>query len=274
MWRRGTTGMQRQLLRAGSRPIGDSRCRRDRSLRHFRFLSISIPVLAAFCFAEQATDLDRSIGARADGESVIASPSQQNWLTKLCTIAWREDGAAQIVEFAVSLPLLMVFVVGIFDFSNAFTLKQKLTNVARDAARTAAADPANDLGSPSSVPVSVADAFNVVRNYLLANHINDCGVSGPPSSAGLTWTYTGTTNCPAGGLTLIIDRGYYFPSTGVAAPTATCSLPSTGGITVIGTCVSIRYAYSWRFGRVATLLGSTTLLRSSITAAAVAMNEN
>ena len=47
----------------------------------------------------------------------------------------RQDWGAQMVEFAVALPLLVLFVVGIFDFSGAFTLKQKLTNVARDAAR-------------------------------------------------------------------------------------------------------------------------------------------
>ena len=51
------------------------------------------------------------------------------------------------MEFAVALPLQVVFVVGIFDFSGAFTLKQKLTNVARDAARAAAAAPSNDLVS-------------------------------------------------------------------------------------------------------------------------------
>ena len=58
-----------------------------------------------------------------------------------------ESGGAQLVEFAVALPLLVVFVVGIFDFSGAFTLKQKLTNVARDTARAAAAAPSNDVVS-------------------------------------------------------------------------------------------------------------------------------
>jgi Flp pilus assembly protein TadG len=34
---------------------------------------------------------------------------------------WRDDRASQIVEFAISLPLLVFLVVGIFDFSNALT---------------------------------------------------------------------------------------------------------------------------------------------------------
>ncbi|MGO9170095.1 MAG: TadE/TadG family type IV pilus assembly protein, partial [Candidatus Sulfotelmatobacter sp.] len=71
--------------------------------------------------------------------------------------ALRNDCATQIAEFAVSLPLLVLFVVGIFDFSGAVTLKQKLTNAAREGARVAAADPANDLGNSSTaaLPVSV-----------------------------------------------------------------------------------------------------------------------
>ena len=35
-----------------------------------------------------------------------------------------DDHGAQLVEFAVALPLLVVFVVGIFDFSNAFNYTQ------------------------------------------------------------------------------------------------------------------------------------------------------
>jgi Flp pilus assembly protein TadG len=76
----------------------------------------------------------------------------------------RDDRGAQLVEFAVTLPLMMVFVVGIFDFSGAFTLKQKLTNATRDAARAAAAEPATDLSQP--LPTSVNDAFQAVKNYL------------------------------------------------------------------------------------------------------------
>ena len=73
-----------------------------------------------------------------------------------------ERRAAQIAEFALSLPLLVVFVVGIFDFSGALSLKAKLTNAAREAARAAAADPANDLGARSAFgcPASVSDAFS------------------------------------------------------------------------------------------------------------------
>jgi hypothetical protein len=184
--------------------------------------------------------------------------------------ACRDDRAAQIAEFAISLPLLVVFVVGIFDFSGALTLKQKLTNAAREGARVAAADPANDLSSgSSSVPVSVNDAFLVVDDYLLSEKINDCGLGTkiPQWTTGLTWVST-ATGCPtvaANGLILTINRG--------------CVTQQTIGTTttvVVNTCVQIQYAYKWRFNSVITLLvpSATYASVSYITTTATAFNEN
>lgn len=194
---------------------------------------------------------------------------------------WEEQRAAQLVEFAVSLPLLMLFVVGIFDFSGAFTLKQKLTNVTRDAARAAAAEPANDLSSTftaGSAPVSVIDAFHIVDNYLLANQISDCGVtaSNVTSTGTLTWQFTpsggGSASC---GIVLTINRGYAFPSTGAALPGVSCASQTIGTHTaVVATCVSIQYTYQWRFGGVSRILGANTALPPQISAVSVAVNEN
>jgi Flp pilus assembly protein TadG len=182
------------------------------------------------------------------------------------------------VEFAIALPLMVVFVVGIFDFSGAFTLKQKLTNVARDAARAAAADASSDLTAPqTAVPISVGDAAQIVDNYLIANNLGDCGLT-PASapSSGLTWTYTATTGCPAPGLILVVNRGYSFAASNTGRPASLdCASQGAGAATaVISTCVSIQYPYQWRFGRAASLLGSATALPTQISAASVAMNEN
>jgi Flp pilus assembly protein TadG len=240
-------------------------------------LSVSLPVLVAFYISEQAENWDNCVGTGANGEPMIRWPLSRNPISGRVKVGWRDDGAA-LVEFAVALPLLVVFVVGIFDFSNAFTLKQKFTNVARDAARAAAADPANDLQSPSPPPLSVNDAFQVVDSYLIANNLNDCGITlASGTSSNLTWTFSvsATSSSPCG-IRLIINRGYYFPITGATLPpVTTCASQNPGAQTaVIGTCVSIQYAYPWRFRRVASLLGRTATLPSSISAAAVAMNEN
>jgi Flp pilus assembly protein TadG len=186
----------------------------------------------------------------------------------LCARLRREDAASQIVEFAVSLPLLVVLVVGIFDFSGAFTLKQKLTNAAREGARAAAAGPANDLANPSSltgVPASVTDALWVVDNYLNSEQINDCGLSvATPTPTQLTWTYSANGNgCPGNGVTLMINRG--------------CVTQSAGGtaLNVVATCVSVKYPYKWRFNSVITLLVPATYQGvTNLSGVAAALNEN
>jgi Flp pilus assembly protein TadG len=190
--------------------------------------------------------------------------------------ALRDDRAAQILEFAISLPLLVLLVVGIFDFSNAFTLKQKLTNIARDAARIAAADPAGDLSQPvNPLPVSVADAYQAVENYLNANNINDCGLTANSTPSGLTWVFTANGNgCPTAGIKITVNRGYYFPVTGATLPTVSCTSQNpNANLAIVGTCVSIQYAYAWQFGRVASLFQTTTL-PTTLNSVAVAMNEN
>ncbi len=178
-----------------------------------------------------------------------------------------DDRASQIVEVAISLPLLVFLVVGIFDFSNALTLKQRLTNAAREGARVAASDPATDLVSYSTpVPVSVGDAFQVVDNYLVSEKINDCGLStaGAPAVSGLQWKYTSTGSCPGAGITLIINRGCVSPIT-----------TSTGTVVnLIGTCVTITYPYKWEFNNVASSLGWTGSGPSTMTVLAGAFNEN
>jgi Flp pilus assembly protein TadG len=184
--------------------------------------------------------------------------------------------ATQLVEFAVSLPLLVVFVVGIFDFSSAFTLKQKLTNTARDAARSAASLSNTDLSA--NPPLSVINAFFIVDNYLKSSKLDDCGITkGSFANAGTTWTYSANGGkCVGNGLVITINRGYYFPaSTASAPPDVTCTPQSASGTTaILATCVSIQYGYGWRFGRAASLLGSTPLLPPNITAVAAAMNED
>jgi Flp pilus assembly protein TadG len=207
---------------------------------------------------------------------LIGRARLRNWLGRRAGSLSHDDRGAQILEFALSLPLLVLFVVGIFDFSGAYTLKQKLTNVVRDAARDAAADPANDLKLPqTAVPISVNDAFQVVDNYLVANQMNDCGLT-LSSSSGLTWTYVGSAGCPSGSVTLIINRGYYFPLVASGQPASlTCTpVPAGAQVAVVSTCVSLQYPYQWRFRRVASLLGSASSLPTEISAAAVEMNEN
>lgn len=187
---------------------------------------------------------------------------------------WADECASQMVEFAVSLPLLVVMVVGIFDFSGAYTMKQKLANAARNGARAAAADPATDLAN-GGMPASVSDAFQVVDNYLTGEQVNDCGLNlGGAAQAALTWTFTATA-APCN-ITVAINRGY-ITGIGVTATTSDCtSPPLAAGTKIVATCVYIKYAYKWHFNSVITVLvpGTGYAGTTNLTSKAVALNEN
>jgi len=83
---------------------------------------------------------------------------------------------------------------------------------------------------------------DAVDSYLVGDRVNDCGLAtASPTHAGLVWTYTANIRCPGGGtLTLIVDRGKTFQT--------------TGGVTVETTRVSISYPFRWRFSSVIDVL--------------------
>jgi Flp pilus assembly protein TadG len=186
----------------------------------------------------------------------------QRVTTKIAQL-WLEDArGSQIVEFAVALPLITVFVVGIFDFGSAFGLKQRMTNAVREGARVGANQPTADLSQTR--PASVDAIAQVVGNSLVAAKVSDCGIlsAAPTTSGALTWVYTGTT-CAAGNVVLTINRGATFT---VALPA-----PYSQNLVVEATQATLAYPYKWQFGNVMKVLvpsssyaGTTVLNTSSI----------
>ena len=154
--------------------------------------------------------------------------------------AYARTEGSQIAEFAISLPLLAVIVIGITDFGSAFNLKYKLSNAVREGLRFASTQTASDLSNPT--PLSIAAIHDVVDNYLVGEHVNDCGLSTTtPTNAGLVWTYSANTGCPGNGtLTLTINRGDTFQT--------------TTPVTVEITRIRISYPYQWRFSSVVKVL--------------------
>jgi Flp pilus assembly protein TadG len=150
--------------------------------------------------------------------------------------------ATQVVELAVSLPLLLVIAIGITDFGTALNLKHQLIIAVREGARLASNQSTADLTNPA--PASVDAVRQAVDGSLVGAKINDCGLSAAvaaQAATGLVWIYT-ASGCPAGTLTLTIDRGSTFLTTG--------SPP----VTVEATHVSISYPFQWRFNGLITLL--------------------
>jgi len=154
-----------------------------------------------------------------------------------------------LVEFAISIPLLVVFVVGIFDFSGAFNQKQKIAQAAQEGAIVAGGQPTSDIYSgnanPDSLQPVVAAAFNSLAASGVLAKANQGSCKLPPaapsySGSGLSWTYnfTGCSDFLGDRLSITVNRGATVSST----QTAVCSI------------VSVNYPYHWRFNSVIQLL--------------------
>jgi Flp pilus assembly protein TadG len=144
-----------------------------------------------------------------------------------------------ILEFAITLPLLVVFVVGIYDFSGAFNEKQKIEQAAHEGAILAGAQPMSDIQVSNTNPTSLLPVVTAIVNSLTASGVVT-GACAPPGAVtggpNLTWRYT-VLGCP-GKLVITINRGW---EGGVG---------SAGSPASLGTVVTVVYPYTWRFNSV------------------------
>ncbi len=173
-----------------------------------------------------------------------------------------EQGAA-LLEFAVALPLLVVFTVGIFDFSGAFNQRQKIEQAAQEGAIIAGAQPMSDIVTTNTDPVSLHPVSYAVFNTLVGSGVLPSGTTCTPpgtasGGANLTWTYT-MTGCPDT-LAITINRGVI----------STVSTPA-----VVGTTVTVVYPYHWRFNSVIQLLipGASYAATTQITETSTVHNQ-
>ncbi len=151
----------------------------------------------------------------------------------------RDCRGSALLELAVSLPLLVVFIVGIFDFGGAFNQKQKLAHAAQQGAITAGAQPTNDIETGNADPQSLHPVVTVVFNSLASSGVlptanqGTCTVANmlPSQTGSLQWTYS-IQGCPDN-LNIVINRGW---------------VPAvTDPKLAVGTLVEVVYPYHWRF---------------------------
>ena len=174
--------------------------------------------------------------------------------------------AAALIEFAVVLPLLVVLVIGIFDFGGAFNLKQELNNAVREGANLGASQPTNDLDFAK--PPSVDAVRYLVASYLQAARINDCGLatmSQPASGGGHDLGLYDNRELCQHASQLTIQR------TCLPSNCPTANGPPNEYVPY--TYVKISYPYQWHFNNVIQLLvpGASYAL-SSIQTDATAAN--
>ena len=173
----------------------------------------------------------------------------------------RDVQGAALLEFAISLPLLVVFVVGIYDFSGAFNQKQKIEQAAQEGAIIAGAQPTSDIASPTA-PASLLPVVSAVYNSLVGSGVLPTGTCAPPGAAsgpaGVAWQYT-LAGCPDS-LIITINPGVVITSVSPA---------------VVGTNVQVQYPYHWRFNSVIQLLipGAGYAATTQVTESATVHNQ-
>lgn len=178
----------------------------------------------------------------------VADRRGMAWLKLL----WETRGA-QLLEFALTLPFLLVIGVAATDFGAAYNYKHILTNAAREGARITTSNTLSDASCPDTTPCSIEASADAVKQYLINAGLNGASCISPkaPSSSGtLTWTYS------CNNVSLTINRGYVIGG-------------GASGTVVPAARVTLTYPYTWTIGRVIGLLGTTITLPSTLTSTVV-----
>jgi len=206
----------------------------------------------------------------------LGTPGPRMWYRRAMKFLCNSEGSA-ILEFAITIPLLVVFVVGIYDFSGAFNQKQKIEQAAQEGAIVAASQPTTDIApsatvssNPDSLQAVVTAVFNsLAQSGVLPNTGGDCTLPWPPPvQAAVTWTYT-ISGCAGAGDNLVISI-----NRGCVCGTSCAPACGTGPVT-IATVVTVTYPYHWRFNSVIQLLipGATYAAVTSLTESASVHNQ-
>lgn len=150
-------------------------------------------------------------------------------LLKKTAVLFRRTEAAELLEFALALPLILLMVVGLLDFSSAYHLKQELANAAREGARLGSSESIADLtdSSPGSIVSIKDDVTTYLQNAGVNTSFIGSTLSYNPSTAVATYYSSGTNG-------LKIERQY--------------QIYDSSGNPIAATRVTLTYAYDWTFG--------------------------
>lgn len=119
-----------------------------------------------------------------------------------------ESGQA-LAEIAIALPLLLLMLIGIWEFARAYQIQQVVVNAAREGARIVVLPPTSGGGG------TVDSATNAIHNYLAAGSV--------PCDGCVTITGTEDTGEP---MTVRVEVPYSFNLIG---PVIRLATGNTGG---------------------------------------------
>jgi Flp pilus assembly protein TadG len=184
----------------------------------------------------------------AETSSVQRGVAHSGPMTVFCS-----SEGAQLLEFAMVLPMMLLLLLGVIDFVSALTLQQKLNNAAREGARFAITETCSDCtqAASSTQPISTHSVLNDVLTYMTNTGINVCGLTSASvptspdpsdSSDPYSWVFSSSCTDTGGTLSIRIDRGTTFVD--------------SAGNTVEATRIVISRPYKWS-GITAPLVGAS-----------------
>lgn len=166
------------------------------------------------------------------------------------------EKGVELIELAFALPILVLMLAGIFDFGEAWAMKDKLDGAARDGARVAVAS-FNDMNNPQcgGSPCMVQAAINAVLGTLTQAGVNTCGMTAN-GVAGAPYTWTDSIPCGNGGtFTVTVTPAVNPPVVDGSSGT---------DVYVMSTKVTVTYPYTVNFAQ---LFGATLTLTGTVTMA-------
>jgi Flp pilus assembly protein TadG len=151
----------------------------------------------------------------------------------------RDTRGTEIAETAVILPLLLIMLIAVFWFGQAFRIYGTITHAAREGARAAVAPAC----ATCAATTPTQNATTAVTNAMTAAHLNTTEL------ADLS-TWTPPPLCPCGSSTSsCTPRSCESATINVCVQTNVqlSYLSPQGGAGSCGTSVSLRYKYPYRF---------------------------
>lgn len=186
--------------------------------------------------AFESRQLLRSISGLAAGMRVSLSEITIKIATRV-----RETEGAELLEFALALPLILAMVAGLLDFSRAYNIKQKLANAVREGARVGSSEStiSDTTSNPSSVKAIRDDVVTYLQDAGLDTSFIGTTLSWNPCPGTCVGTYY-TTSASGVNYGLMIERN---------VTTVTYTDPNTANLVhVPSTRVTLYYPYDWTFG--------------------------
>ena len=134
---------------------------------------------------------------------MLAIPLEDRRLSNGVKMKFNNKNGTAIVEFAIILPLLLILIFGIIEFSLVLYDKAMITNASREGARAGIVFRADPVTGDYS-PLTNAEIAAVVNNYL-SNYLITFG--GPTNA---TTTVTRVGSSPGGELGVNVAFSYNF----------------------------------------------------------------